>query len=123
MNDTLAYLRGHRIWLVRDFIVWGALSANEFSFLLTDVDQSSKRIMFLTMPLGGEMQKVNFDDLLDFRGNSLPSNLINPKIIALPKTSVDVVVVGQESANSFSIATTSASGANGLCDLLIIEVG
>jgi hypothetical protein len=123
MTDTLAYLRGHRIWLVRDFVVWGSLSANEFSFLVTDVEQTTKRIMFLSVPLGGEMQRVCFSDLLDFRGNNLPSSLLNPKIIALPKTSVGVVVVGQESPDSFTIATTSPSDANGLCDLLIIEVG
>jgi hypothetical protein len=120
--STLAYLRGHRLWLVRDFVVWGSLSAHEFSFLVTEIDQPGKRIMFLTIPLGGDLQKVNFSDLQDFRGSSLPASLSNPKVIPLPKTSMGAVVVGSEDSGSFSIARTSTSEANAICDLLILEV-
>lgn len=123
MNETLAYLRGRRLWLVRDFVVWGSLSAYEFSFLITVLDQSTKRISFLTVPLGGDLQKVAFADLIDFRGNNLPQNLINPKVIALPKTSTGVVVVAQEESESFTIAKTSAVDSHGLCDLIVMEVG
>ncbi len=123
MTDTLAYLRGHRLWLIRDFVVWGQMSAHEFSFLITTLDQSNKRIMFLSVPLGGDLQKVNFSDLMDFRGNNLPENLSNPKVVPLPKTDVGTVVVGREDAGSFSIAKTSQSDANGICDLLVMEVG
>ncbi len=123
MSDTLAYLRGRRIWVIRDFVVWGSLSAHEFSFLVTLNDQTQKRIMFLTVPLGGELQKVNFSDLVDFRGNSLPEKLVNPKVMPLQKTAVGVVVVGQEDSESFSIAKISSSEPNGLCDLIVMEVG
>lgn len=123
MSDTLAYLRGRRIWVIRDFVVWGSLSAHEFSFLVTLSDQAQKRIMFLTVPLGGELQKVNFSDLVDFRGNGLPEKLVNPKVIPLQKTAVGVVVAGQEDSETFSIAKTSALEPNGLCDLIVMEVG
>jgi hypothetical protein len=123
MSDTLAYLRGRRIWMIRDFVVWGSLSAREFSFLITLTDQGQKRIMFLTVPLGGELQKVNFSDLVDFRGNNLPEKLINPKVIPLQKTAVGVVVAGQEDSETFSIAKTSSTEPNGLCDLIVMEVG
>ena len=123
MSDTLAYLRGHRIWMIRDFLVWGSLSAHEFSFLVTLADQAQKRIMFLTVPLGGELQKVNFADLTDFRGNNLPENLVNPKVIPLQKTTMGVVVVGQEDSETFSIAKISQSEPGGLCDLIVMEMG
>jgi hypothetical protein len=123
MTDTLAYLRGHRLWLVRDFVVWGSLAAYEFSFLVTGMEASAKRIEFLTVPLGGELQKVNYADLADFRGNNLPASLTNPKVVALAKGSVGVIVVGREDSGSFMIAKTSPEGSCGLCDLLVIEVG
>jgi hypothetical protein len=123
MLDTLAYLRGRRIWLIRDFVVWGSLSAHQFSFLLTMTDQAQKRIMFLTVPLGGEMQKINFSDLVDFRGNHLPEKLVNPKVIPLQKTTVGAVVVGREDSETFSIAKLSSGESNALCDLIVIEVG
>jgi len=123
MTNTLAYLRGHRLWLVRDFAVWGSLSAYEFSFLATAADIGSKRIMFLSLPLGGELQRVNFGDLEDFRGNRLPQILANPKVIALAKGEQGVVVVGREESSSFAIARATQSAAAVLCDLVIIEVG
>ena len=123
MNETLTYLRGRRMWLIRDFVVWGSLSAYEFSFLMTVVQQTEKRISFMSVPLGGQLQKVNYADLQDFRGNNLPATIINPKVVALPKTAVGVIVVGQEDNETFAIARTQESDPNGLCDLLIIEVG
>ena len=123
MTDTLAYLRGHRLWLIRDFVVWGSLSAHEFSFLVTMLDQSTRRILFLSLPLGGDLQKVNFSDLIDFRGNHLPQTLTNPKVIPLCKNTVGVVVVGQEDSETFTLAKTSQSDAHGICDLLVMEVG
>ncbi|HER00511.1 MAG TPA: hypothetical protein ENO22_14335 [candidate division Zixibacteria bacterium] len=123
MTDTLAYLRGHRLWLIRDFVVWGSMSAQEFTFLITTPDQATRRIMFLSAPLGGDLQKVDFADLTDFRGNNLPESLSNPKVIPLSKGSVGAVVVGREDAGSFSIAKASQSDANVICDLLIMEVG
>jgi hypothetical protein len=123
MTDTLAYLRGHRLWLIRDFVVWGSLSAHEFSFLITTMDQGIGRIMFLSVSLGGDLQKVEFADLTDFRGNNLPESLSNPKVIPLPKSLVGAVVAGREDSGSFSIAKASESDANAVCDLLIMEVG
>jgi len=123
MNDTLAYLRGHRMWLVRDFLVWGTLSAYEFSFLITENDQTNRRILFVSTPLGGDHQKVNFSELVDFRGNNLPEIIENPKVAVFSKSSVGVVVVGQEDSDSFSIAKTKLVESHGLCDLLIFEVG
>lgn len=123
MNETLTYLRGRRMWLIRDFVVWGSLSAYEFSFLMTVADQSDKRISFMSVPLGGQLQKVNYADLQDFRGNNLPGTILNPKVVALQKTAVGVMVVGQEDNETFAIARTSVSDPNGICDLLIIEVG
>ncbi len=123
MNDTLAYLRGHRIWLVRDFQVWGSLAANEFMFLISVNGQSNKRILFMNTPLGGELQKVSFADLKDFRGNSLPEKLVNPKVAVFSKSSNSVVIVGREDSESFSIARTSTKDPGPLCDLLIIELG
>ena len=123
MTDTLAYLRGRRAWLVRDFSVWGALSAYDFSFLLSEDDSASQRLLFLNVPLGGDLQRVSYDELTDIHGNTLPATITNPKVAVFPKDAVGAVVTGRENSESFTIAKISEKASASVCDLLIFEMG
>jgi hypothetical protein len=123
MNVTLDYLRGRRIWLVPNFVVWGDWSLYSFLLFYTEIGASSKRIIFCRSTLGGLDQSVNFSSLYDFKGNQLPTNINNPKVIVLPKNEVHCLVVGAETNTGFRIAKLSESVQTGLVDLMIVEMG
>lgn len=123
MNPTLSYLLGHKMWLVQNVNVWGSVAAFNAELIFTENDSSGKRIVFGSFPVGGTVQQLQFGDLKDVRGNNLPSELTNPKVAVLPKNDVAVVVTGTETSKSFTLAKATATDRNGICDLLIIELG
>ena len=122
MNITLDFLRGRRVWLVKNFCVWGEYSAVDFLLVHTETEETSKRIMLDRVSLGGKEQEVSFDSLYDFRGNQLPQQIVSPKVLSLPLNEVSSLVI-EESDSSFKIAKGSNSSENGLVDLLILELG
>ncbi len=79
MNITLDYLRGRRIWVVPNFVVWGDWSLYTFFLLYTEMQTSAKRVVFSKSTLGGLDQTVEFSNLFDFKGNQLPDTINNPK--------------------------------------------
>jgi hypothetical protein len=123
MNITLDYLRGRRIWVVPDFVVWGDWSLYSFLLFYTEMGATSKRVVFSKSTLGGLDQTVNFSSLYDFRGNQLPATITNPKVIVLPKNEVFCLVVGAETNTGFRIAKLSESSGTSLVDLMIVEMG
>ncbi|MBU1317587.1 MAG: hypothetical protein KKG33_12955 [candidate division Zixibacteria bacterium] len=123
MNSTLAYLRGRRLWVVENLVVWGSLSAYSGHFLVTDELGGDKRLLFWQVSLGGDLQQTSFADLTDINGNVLPAIISRPKIVVLSKNGVNVAVVGRESNTTFTIAKTVETSTSGLVDLLIFEVG
>jgi len=122
MNITLDYLRGRRVWLVKNFCVWGEYSAVDLLFVHTELGQSSKRIVLDRVGLGGEVQEVSFNSLYDYKGNQLPPEINSPKVLALPKNEAFCMVI-EESNSGFKIAKETNSTENGLVDLLILELG
>jgi len=123
MNSTLALLRGRRLWAVENLVVWGSLASFESKFLVTENSGVGKRLLFWKVGMGGSVQTVRFEDLVDVRGSSLPKHISRPKVIVLPKTDVNVVIACRETSSSFEIAKTSKTSASGLVDLLIFETG
>lgn len=123
MNPTLTHLLGHRMWVVASVNVWGTLTDFTPQLLLTENDGTTRRILFGSFPLGGEVQQLEYGGLTDIRGNALPTELTNPKVMILPKSEIGVVVVGSESSQSFTLAKASSTDQVALCDLLIIEMG
>jgi hypothetical protein len=123
MNITLDYLRGRRIWVVPNFVVWGDWSLYSFFLFYTEMGATSKRIVFNKSTLGGLDQLVNFSGLYDFRGNQLPTTINNPKVIVLPKNEISCLVVGAETDTGFRIAKLPESSGTGLVDLMIVEMG
>ncbi len=131
MNITLDYLRGRRIWVVPNFVVWGDWSLYSFFLFYTEMGATSKRVVFNKSTLGGQTQTVNFSSLYDFRGNQLPDTIDNPKVIVLPKNEVFCLVVGGETDTGFRIAKlcdlctlrSAGSSGTGLVDLMVVEMG
>ncbi|OGC80601.1 MAG: hypothetical protein A2W07_01275 [candidate division Zixibacteria bacterium RBG_16_43_9] len=121
MNITLDYLRGRKIWLVKNFCIWGEYSAVDLLLVHTEIGETSKRIIMDRVSLGGKEQEVNFDSLYDFKGNKLPQQISSPKVLALPSNEVSCMVM-EESNSGFKIAKRSDSVENGLVDLLIFEL-
>ncbi|MCJ7496867.1 MAG: hypothetical protein MUO78_01850 [candidate division Zixibacteria bacterium] len=122
MNITLDYLRGRRVWLVKNFCVWGEYSAVDLLLVHTEIIESSKRIIFDRIGLGGKNQEANFNTLYDYKGNQLPDEINSPKVSAIPKNDVFCMVI-EESKAGFKIAKGNNSSENGLVDLLIFELG
>lgn len=122
-NLTLDYLRGRRMWLVQNFVVWGGCCGEDFFFLYTQVDSQGKRIVFNKTFLGGETQDVSFPSLYDFKGNQLPAAINHPKVVVLPKKELFCFVLGSETESDFKIAKEKGSKEDGLVDLLIVEMG
>jgi hypothetical protein len=123
MNSTLAYLRGRRLWVVENLVVWGSISAYSGNFLVTDDLGSDKRLLFWNVSMGGDLQQVSFGDLFDVNGNQLPASISRPKVVVLAKNEVAVAIIGRESDTMFTIAKTVDVSTSGLVDLLIFEVG
>lgn len=123
MNITLDYLRGRRVWVVPNFVVWGDLSLYLFFLLYTEMEATTKRVVFSKSTLGGLDQAVEFSNLYDFRGNRLPEIINSPKVVVLPKNEVPCFVVGTETPTGFRIGKLSESSGTGLVDLMIVEMG
>jgi hypothetical protein len=123
MNITLDYLRGRRIWVVPNFVVWGDWSLYSFFLLYTEMEAATKRVIFSKSTLGGLDQTVEFANLYDFRGNRLPEMISNPKVVVLPKNEVPCFVVGTETPTGFKIGKLSESPGTGLVDLMVMEMG
>ena len=123
MNPTLSYLLGHKMWVVPSVNVWGTLTDFTAQLLLTENDGAGKRIVFGSFPTGGSVQQISYGDLTDQRGNKLPTELTNPKVLVLPRGQIGAVVVGTEAPQSFTVAKASSTDQVALCDLLIIEMG
>lgn len=119
---TLDYLRGHRIWFVPSFSVWGESDAVELFYLGLEEIEGDKRVSFGSTTLGGRAQDVFYSDLVDFRGNRLPSVLNSPKIIIRAQSPWNGFIVNQESNSGFRIARDSAASGPILTDLFIIEM-
>jgi hypothetical protein len=120
LNLTLNYLRSGRKWLVPNLAVWGSSSTYQMPMAMTE-EGSSKRLIFCLAELGGEDQLVKYSDLVDSLGNHLPSSIVNPAIILIPRSDALSYLVGRPSDTGFKIACNQTSD-QPIVDLLIVEV-
>jgi hypothetical protein len=115
----LNYLKSNRKWLVTNLSVWGSSSAYQMPLGLIE-ETSEKRLIFCLAELGGEDQIVKFSDLVDNRGNHLPTSIANPVVILIPRSDAVCYLVGRPSNVNFKIAR-SQSAVQPIIDLLIME--
>lgn len=124
MNMTLDYLRGSRKWSVPGLAVWGDADSVGIAFLAVE-EGVVARVIFGDGVIGGQSQEVKFADLVDVKGNNLPTQIANPVVVLIPRNAAPCFLIGKPSSTGFKIAR--ASGAlitpgYGLVDLLIMEV-
>jgi hypothetical protein len=123
MNPTLSYLLGRKMWWVAGVNVWGTQAAFEPHFVITETEGVNKRIVHTNVAIGGSVQQLEYSDLVDVKGNALPEELVNPRVVPLHKGGGTVMVQGSEGSKSFRLAQTQESGQIATVDLLIIEMG
>ncbi len=123
MNQTLGYLLGKRMWWIGGLNVWGELAATTPKFLISESDAGGFRILRASYSLGGMTQDVRFGELVDVKGNLLPSIINRPRVVPISRGATSAVIQGEAQADSFRIAKANATSAPVLVDLLIIEMG
>jgi hypothetical protein len=112
-----------RAWFVADFSVWGQPSLGEHEYLALEQVDSIWSVHFGSASIGESDQEVLFSQLIDHRGNSLPTSLASPRVFIRPKNATAAFIVGQESTDRFKIAHDSAADGPVTADLWIVELG
>lgn len=121
--NSLTYLRGRRIWLAPDFVVWGAPSSLTLSLVTVESVNGQSRIIYGPVTVGGSEQTVLFANLIDHRGNSLPSTISEPKVLIMPKSAESVFLIGREFGAGFKVAREDGGTGSTVVDLIIMELG
>ncbi len=98
---SLTFLKSRRLWVIRDFEVYGLASDAELLYLIAEEVDSSTRLGFGIVSAGDSSQGVNFSSLRDFRENQLPDEINLPRIIVTPRSEYGAFIVGNESNSGF----------------------
>ena len=122
MNTTIDYLRSNRKWLVRDYVVWGDNGTFEADLMMTEFEAGDERVVFSREFTGETAQTVQFKNLVDHRGNSLPESINHPEVIVIPKNAVRSFILGNVGNKSFRISKDSSGISFSLVDLLVMEM-
>jgi len=123
MYTGLERVTARRVWFVPEFNIWGTAGWADFDLMVVENVDGVESILFDSISLGETTQEVAFAELTDFRGNSLPDTITNPRIIVRPRSEAGGFVVGEESDLKFKIARDSEAAGPVTVDLLVIEMG
>ena len=123
MISGLERVTTRRAWFVQDFAVWGLPSLGQRDFLALEEVGSTRSVYYGSASIGESEQDVLFSQLVDHRGNGLPSSLKSPRVIPRAKGSEAVFVVGKELPDRFKIARDPGADSPVTVDLLIVEMG
>jgi len=123
MIAGLERAKSHRVWFVPNLLVWGLPSWGELELLTLEQVGSELTIGYNSIGIGDTEQEVHFENLMDHRGNSLPTALSAPRVVIRPRTFTNAVVVATESDTSFKIARDPDANGPTTVDLLVVEMG
>lgn len=121
--QALTYLRGHRIWFIREYNVWGLADDAELLYLGLENVDSTGRLMFGFTSVGGAAQNILFGEMIDFRGNRLPASMNSPKVIARSRSPHAVYLIGDESNTGFRVARDPGAPGPLAADFFVFELG
>ncbi len=121
--QTLAYLKSRRLWVIPNLLVWGIVGEAEFYYLGYEMGEVHNRVMFGISSVGEVSQTIQYGNLIDSRGNSLPETIKDPKVIVVPRSKHGAFPVGGQSENSFKIARDPDAPGPVTVDLFIFETG
>ncbi len=122
MSNALEKITSRRCWFVQHFMVWGQIGLGEVELLVAELSPAPM-VLFGQVDIGDTAQLVRFDQLIDHRGNALPSNIKVPKVIVRPRQIEQAFVVGDETSESFKIAIDVSVTQAVATDLMVIEMG
>ena len=111
------------MWAAPDFVVWGQSSEISIFYIELASVGGASRIMFNEGNVGQSGQGVEFKDIVDSRGNSLPISISQPKVIIQSKSQYQAFLLGKEFSSGFLIAREASASEPITVDLLIIEMG
>jgi len=112
-----------RIWYVPEIYVWGSSNWGETDMIMVENTEGTRSVLYYTATLNDSAQTINYNELLDFRGNQLPDQIVNSKVFIKPKSAETCFVVGDELASGFKIARNDSASGPVKVDLLIVEMG
>jgi hypothetical protein len=121
--QSLSYLKGRRLWVVRDVVIWGLPSDAEFHYLGVENVDSSGRLMFGYSSVGNSAQDIRFNDLIDHKGNRLPSTIMAPRVLIRPRSPYNAYLVGEESGSGFRVARDPSAPGPVNVDFFVYETG
>lgn len=104
------------------FNVWGQEGLGDLHYLVYEKYPAAS-VLYGSTDIGESAQSVRYDDLIDHRGNRLPSVINSPRVMLRPRQSESVFLVGDETSQSFKIARDATGSSAVSVDLLVIEMG
>jgi len=111
------------LWVVRNFQIYGTADEARFLYLGVENVASTNRIMFGTAGIGGTVQDIRYSNLIDFRGNNLPTTIDSPKVLIRFRSAYSAYLIGEESDSGFRMARDINSPGPISVDLFIYEMG
>ena len=111
------------MWVVRNFQIFGTADEARFLYLGVENVDTTDRIMFGTIGIGGAVQDICFSNLIDFRGNNLPETINSPKVMIRFRSPYAAYLIGEESDTGFRIARDISAPGPISVDLFIYEMG
>jgi len=121
--QTLAYIKSHRLWVVRDLLVWGLAGDTRLPYLAVENVSGQRRLMFGLATIGQTIQDVRFENLIDCKGNPLPASINSPRVLIRPTSPETAYLVGHESDTGFRVARDPRAAEAVNVDLFIFEMG
>jgi hypothetical protein len=123
MIDGLEKVKGHRTWLVPDFVVWGLPVWAEIELLAVEKAGSVSSVFYGAPEIGDPSQQVAFSDLSDHRGNQLPASISSPLVLVRPTSQDTAFVISGETDTTFKIARDPEASGPVTVDLMVLEIG
>jgi hypothetical protein len=123
VNQTLNVLTGRRAWYVPGVSIWGNVVGETIDAVATEADDGTTRVVFYQFPIAGTLQDIEFTNLIDHRGNSLPMTISGPVVIPIPRNTVGVAILGKPGSTALTVGKTEITSEDGLVDFWIVEAG
>ena len=123
MTSALQRITSRRSWFVPGLAVWGVAGIGSLDYLATEAVDGLTTVYYGNADIGQGAQQVNFSQLVDDRGNHLPSSIDGPRVVIRATGEHTAFIVGAEADSGFKIARQSAADQPVTVDLLVIEHG
>ena len=123
MLNVFRSVNSRRIWFVPDVTVWGMPNLGDVQFLVEELIDGTTSVLFGSAAVVPGEQEIDFDQLIDHRGNYLPASIKTPRVLPRGRDKHAVFIVGQESNERFRIARDPDAPGTVTTDLLIMEMG